>query len=131
MSDNTNIQKREVTGEPERIRSGPTYVPAVDIVEQGDELLLIADVPGATADGIDIDFERGRLTVTARVETRQEPGTDYFLREYGVGDFVRTFQISEAIDAAKIEAEINAGVLTVHLPKAETAKSRKIAIRSN
>ena len=131
MSDNTNIQKREVTGEPERTRTGPTYVPAVDIVEQGDELMLIADVPGATAEGIDIDFERGRLTVTARVETRQDPSTNYFLREYGIGDFVRTFQISEAIDASKIEAEVNAGVLTVHLPKAEAAKSRKIAIKSN
>jgi HSP20 family protein len=131
MSDTTNIEKREVTAEPERTRSGRTYVPAVDIVEQGDELLLIADVPGATADGMDIDFERGRLTVTARVEGRQEPGTNYFLHEYGVGDFVRTFQISEAIDASKIEAEVNAGVLTVHLPKGEAAKSRKIAIKSN
>jgi len=105
-------------------------VPAVDIIEKDDELLLMADVPGARADGIDIQYERGELTITARVQPRQPAGTTYLLREYGVGDFVRTFRVSEAIDASKIEAEVADGVLTLHLPKAEALKTRKIAVKT-
>jgi HSP20 family molecular chaperone IbpA len=131
MSDTNDMQKCEVTSQPERTRSGRAYVPVVDIVERNDELLLLADVPGASADGIDIDFERGQLTISARVEPRQNADTSYVLREYGVGDFVRTFQIGESVDASKIEAEVSGGVLTVHLPKAEAAKTRKIEVRSS
>lgn len=131
MSDTTNIEKRETTSsQPERTRSGRTYIPAVDIIEKNDELLLVADVPGANAEGIDIDYERGRLTVSARAEPRQDAGTNYLLYEYGVGDFVRTFQVGETIDASKIAAEVSNGVLTVHLPKAEAARTRKIPVRT-
>ena len=132
MSDTTNMEKRVTPSEqPERTRGGRTFIPAVDIIETGDELLLLADVPGARADAIDIDYERGELTLTARVAPRQGDGTNYVLREYGVGDFVRTFKVSEAIDASKIAAEVRDGVLTLHLPKAEAAKSRRIAVQSN
>ena len=55
-------------------------------------------------------------------------GQGYFLREYGVGDYYRSFQISEAIDAGKISAEYADGVLTLHLPKTEAVKPRKIAV---
>lgn len=127
----TNLEKRTTTvDEPERIRSGRTYVPAVDIVEQPDELLLFADVPGTKAEDIDVNYERGQLTITARIAPRQNEQTTYLLSEYGVGDFVRTFQVGEGIDAAKIQAEVNAGVLTLHLPKAEAAKTRKIAVKA-
>jgi HSP20 family protein len=57
--------------------------------------------------------------------------TNYLLREYGVGDFRRTFQIGEGIDAAKIAAELREGVLTVHLPKAPELMPRKIAVKAN
>ena len=127
----TNLEKRTTTvDEPERIRSGRTYVPAVDIIERRDELLLLADVPGAQAEDIDIQYERGELTLTARVTPRQSAPPTYLLNEYGVGDFVRTFQVGEGIDAAKIQAEVNSGVLTLRLPKAETAKTRKIAVKT-
>lgn len=117
------------TAEPERTRGGRTYVPAVDILEQGDELLLRADVPGARADDIDIQYERGTLTIAARVAPRGDPNRTWVLREYGVGDFVRTFQVGEGIDAQKISAEVRDGVLTLHLPKAESARTRKITVR--
>lgn len=131
MNDTTKLGKRmTATEQPEQTRSGRTYLPAVDIVENDDELLLLADVPGVRAEGIDIDYERGQLTIRARVEPRQSAQTDYVLREYSVGDFVRTFQVGEGIDESKIQAEVSAGVLTLHLPKAEAAKTRKIAVRA-
>jgi len=129
--DTTAIEKRETTtAQPERTRGTSGFVPTVDIIENGNELLLVADVPGAKADSVDIDYERGVLTIEARVEPRQAENADYLLREYGVGDFCRSFQIGEGIDAEKIHAEIANGVLTLHLPKTEALKPRKVEVRA-
>ena len=114
----------------EMTRSGRFYRPSVDIVETTDELIVLADVPGARGDQIDVRFEDGMLTIHAKVEPRQDPATEYVLREYGVGDFFRTFQVSEAIAADKISAEYAAGVLKLHLPKAEAVKPRKISVQT-
>jgi HSP20 family protein len=112
----------------EQTRSGRYFRPHVDIVEKADELLLMADVPGTTGDAIDIHFEEGELALHAKVESRQDSEQRFLHREYGVGDYYRTFQIGETIDAAKITAEFSNGVLTLRLPKAESLKSRKIAV---
>ena len=61
----------------------------------------------------------------------RRPGGEFLLHEYGVGDYYRTFQVSEAIDAGKISADYADGVLTLHLPKAEALKPRKIAVNVN
>lgn len=114
----------------EHTRSGRYYRPNVDILEMADELVVLADVPGAAGDQVDIQFEDGELTIHAKVEPRQDEDTAYVLREYGVGDYYRTFRISEAIDSSKISAECADGVLTLHLPKAEEAKPRKIAVKT-
>jgi HSP20 family protein len=112
----------------EHTRSGRFFRPNVDIVEKPEELLLFADLAGAKGDAIDIQFEEGELTLHAKVEPRQMPEHPYLYQEYGVGDFYRTFQISEMIDASKISAEFGEGVLTLHLPKAESVKPRKISV---
>src|SRR5690606_32687153 len=100
--------KREGTiAQPERIRGGQVYSPNVDIVENENELLLIADVAGATSEDVDINYEQGLLTLHVRIEPRQqEEQTDYLLHEYGVGDYYRSFQIGNGIDTQKIEAEL-------------------------
>lgn len=115
----------------ERTRSGQFFRPNCDIVEREDELLVLADVPGARGDQIDVKFEDGALTIHAPVERRQAPDTEYLLCEYGVGDYWRTFQVSEVVDASKISAEYANGVLTLHLPKAEAVKPRKIAVTTS
>jgi len=116
----------------EHTRGGRVYSPSVDIVELENELLLVADVPGARADQVDINYERGLLTLHVRVEPRQpEPETEFLYREYGVGDYHRCFEVGEGIDARKIDAELKDGVLTVHLPKAEAVKPRKIQVKAN
>jgi len=115
----------------EHTRSADHFRPNVDILEKEHELLVLADVPGAASDKIDIDFEDGALSLHARVEPRQAAETQYLLREYGTGDYCRTFRVSEAIDAEKIAAEYANGVLTLHLPKAEAARPRKITVNTN
>ncbi len=111
--------------------NGPLFRPNVDIVERAEELTILADMPGAGADGIDIQFENGTLSLYAKVRERQEEDTGYLLKEYGVGDFQRTFQVSETIDAERISAEYHDGVLVLHLPKTEAAKPRKIAVQTS
>jgi HSP20 family protein len=125
------IKRTEDNGStaPERTHAGQTYVPAVDIFELPDKLMLQADVPGATVNDIEIHYERGLLTIHAHVQPRNEQPGNCLLREYGVGDFHRSFQIGEGIDSNGIEAEMSNGVLTLHLPKAEAARTRKIAVK--
>jgi len=113
----------------EQTREGRCYRPNVDIVETANELTLYADIPGVARDGIDINFENGILTINGRVNDREREGVNLLLREYGVGDFHRHFQVSESVDAGRITAEYANGVLTLHLPKVETAKPRKITVQ--
>lgn len=114
----------------EHTRCGTYYRPNVDILEHAEELVVLADVPGAMGEHIDVDFEDGTLTIHARVKPRQDENTRYLVQEYGVGDYYRTFRVSEAIDVAKVSADYADGVLTLHLPKAESTKPRKIAVKA-
>lgn len=132
MTQQTVLQKQEGTvAAPERTYSGPTFRPNVDIVETESELLLVADVPGANEDSLDMDFERGQLSIRAKVMPRQKEDTTYVRREYEVGAFFRSFQVGEAIDSGKISAGLKNGVLTVHLPKTEAVKARKIPVTTS
>lgn len=137
MNAQTDMQKQdakqhaEVT-RAERTRDARTYVPNVDIVEQADGLLLVADMPGVRAEDVDIQYEQGLLTIQGRVQARHDDvGPDqYMLREYGVGDFYRSFRVGEGVDIDKIRAELKNGVMTLHLPKAEALKPRKISVKT-
>lgn len=108
----------------------PVFRPNVDIVETEGELVVTADMPGTCSEDIDIRFENGTLTLHAKVRERQTRDTGYVLNEYGIGDFHRTFQVSEVIDPERISAEYRGGVLVLHLPKTEAAKPRKIAVKT-
>lgn len=127
---NCNAPAEEAAG-LETTRTTKTYRPNVDILETQDELIVLADMPGVKSQDIDIDFKEGVLTLHGRVESRQAEETTYGLQEYGIGDFHRTFQVSEQIDAGRINAAYKDGVLTLRLPKLERVKPRKIAVQVN
>jgi len=131
-TDDTAIEKKgsDAVTRREHTRSGLHYRPNVDIIESKDELTVLADLPGVRPQDLDINFERGTLTLHGRVRPRQDEDTQFLLLEYGVGDFYRTFEVSECIDAGRIHAELADGVLKLHLPKVEAAKPRKIEVRT-
>jgi HSP20 family molecular chaperone IbpA len=107
-----------------------TVAPPVDVFENADELLIVADVPGVPNDGIELRCENDTLTLTAR---RGVHGTDApaLIREYDDVDFSATYRIPAGIDAGAITAETRNGTLLVRLPKAAAAKARKIVVRSS
>jgi HSP20 family protein len=105
-----------------------TYRPEIDIRETAEEFLVIADVPGATPESIDLTVDQGVLTLRAGVQPRDPTGSRRVVREYGVGSYERSFRIGEGVDAEKIAAELKDGVLTLRLPKSETTRARKIKV---
>jgi HSP20 family molecular chaperone IbpA len=105
-----------------------TAAPPVDVFENSDELLIVADVPGVPNDGIDLRVENGTLTLTARHgEVKESPA---LVREYDDVDFRASFRIPAGVDTSAIAAETKNGTLVVHLPKAAALKARKIVVRS-
>lgn len=100
--------------------------PAVDIFENDDGLTLKADLPGVTKDALNIGIDQGLLTIEARAKSNL-PG-EQVLREFLPASYYRQFQVPDEIDTEKISAEMNNGVLTLNLPKAEAAKPRRIEI---
>jgi HSP20 family molecular chaperone IbpA len=130
MTIESPVAENATVASAEHTRGGPYYRPNVDIFELADELVVQADVPGAKSDDIDIHFEDGSLTIHARVPQRRSDEVNYVRQEYGIGDFYRTFRVSEHIDATRISAEFHEGVLTLHLPKVEAVKPRKIKVKA-
>ena len=125
----TGKEPSEVTA-PEATRRGIYYTPRVDIYESGEEVVLLCDMPGVKAQDLDVRFEKGELSLFGKVEPRQEPA-EHLLDEYGVDDFYRSFTIAPDVDANKISADYRDGVLTVHLPKQERAKPKRIAVKTS
>lgn len=103
-----------------------TLVPAVDIFEIEEGLAVIVDLPGVDKDHVDVNVDNNILTIKGVVE-KVEQG-DPLYREYKLLDFFRQFELSDRIDREKIRAEMRNGVLTLHLPKAEHAKPKRISV---
>lgn len=113
-------------------REARTYRPAVDVIETADNLTLVADVPGARAESIDVRVEEGILTIRAEVPQRDTgANAQWRLREYGVGAWERSFRLGDDVDSSRIDAAYRDGVLTLTLPKAAHARPRRIEVRSN
>jgi HSP20 family protein len=118
---------RTETGKADHTR-GVVFEPRVDIVEVDDDMLLYVDLPGVKSEDVDVRFENRELQIRGRVTPAAKP--HFLLREYGVGDYYRAFAVTDDIDAEKIRADLNDGVLTVHLPKAEALRQRRIRVNA-
>ena len=109
----------------------PQYYRApIDVYETDELFLIVADMPGATAEGIEISVEDNTLEVTGKVQNRYEQFGRMLHREYGIGDFHRRFRIGDGIDASQISATCKEGILTVRLPKLASVQARTIEVRA-
>ena len=122
------VEKKEVAPEAgELTREGLHFMPAVDIYETDQELVLVADMPGVDAKDLDIDLKDNTLSIVGKVGTPETEG-EYLLSEYRVGNYFRNFSISDMVDGSKISATLKDGVLKLILPKSPKAVPRKIPI---
>lgn len=127
------IQRNEPAGETlearraEAMQQRPFVAPLCDIYENESEVLLVADLPGVGSDGLELSFDKGQLTLEAR---RRAETARPVAAEFRPVDYRRTFVLPDGIDASKIAAELEAGVLRVHLPKAAPLRPRRIEVRA-
>ena len=121
-------EKHELESDSEPTRPGPVFVPAVDIFEDSDGITVVADVPGATNDTVDIALDDGTLTIAADVIGSEVDGHAELLHEWTAGRFYRQFSLPDRIDQERIEAHLADGVLHLRLPKVEQVKPRKITV---
>jgi HSP20 family molecular chaperone IbpA len=127
--EDTSLEKREATLPEgvERTREGREFIPRSDIYETNDSIVVMADMPGVPASGVDISLEKNVLTIRGSVREASIEGLSLAYREYTDGDFVRTFSISNEVDQDGIEARMSHGVLTLTLPKTGPT-TRKIEV---
>jgi HSP20 family protein len=133
MADTKEIQvqqaeKQEVMeGDAERTVARRAFVPRVDIYETDDAINVIADMPGVSADSIDITLEQGVLTINGYVEDERPADHALAYAEYRVGDYTRRFSLSNQIAQDQIDATVKDGVLRLHLPKVKPT-TKKISV---
>lgn len=117
-----NVLAREET------RSNEKYIrPAVNIIETEEGLVLTADIPGASKEALDVNVEKGILTISAPAQ-RPMPGTSAY-REFELASYYRQFTIPESLDHEKAKADYANGILTLRIPKAEIAKPKRIEVK--
>ena len=107
------------------------WIPAVNVEEAADELVLTAELPGMREEDVSVDIENNILTIRGEKREAREEGDEgyrYHVWERRVGRFHRAFTLPSTVQSDAIQAEFEAGILTVRLPKAPEAKSRSIEI---
>jgi len=122
-----NTLSKKPEQRPEADANRQYMIPPVDIWESNDAYVLKADMPGVTKREMEVLLEDNELTIVGRRDELTPPG-DALYRESKPHSFRRVFELDPSVDSANIKAHMDQGVLTLHLPKAERLKPRKILV---
>jgi len=125
MSTERNLTRRDPSAE--KLEQRPAMAPFVDIYENADQILVVADLPGVVQDGLKLHLEKGELSFEARRGDAAEAGPGQSMS--GLPDYRRSFLVPQGVDHEKISAELKDGLLRIHLPKVAALKPRQIPIR--
>ena len=128
MSETKDITTREESMPDSQAELRPV-APLVDIYENDEDILLHADMPGVGKNDISLNIENGKLEISAvrKLETKGATGWE----EFGNVVYRRVFSIPQTINIEGVNAELNLGILKLHLPKSAAAKPRQIEIRTS
>ena len=107
------------------------FNPPIDIYETADGLVLYADLPGVTSEGLDLQVQDNRLSLFGHIQQRKSDQGTVVHEEYHVGDFLRSFILSDEVDHERISARLNNGVLRVELPRASRSQPRRIEVTTD
>ena len=127
-----DAEKQEINEiEAERTRDRKAFIPRADIYEDGDNIFIVADVPGVDENSVEITLEKSVLSIDGYVEHQAPEGYALAYAEYETGDYQRSFKLSNQVDLNKIEATVKDGVLRLLLPKVGPAQTKKIAVTAS
>ena len=104
------------------------FTPPIDIYETDEGLILRADLPGVSLDTLELQVQDNKLTLFGRMEQSVPENARLLHQEYEIGDFLRSFILSDEVDHKHIAAKLNNGVLEVVLPKADKPEPRRIQV---
>jgi HSP20 family protein len=121
-------EKQELAAKEEKTTPGRYYVPAADIFENEDALTVILEMPGVQKSNVHIALENDVLRVDGQIDFTHYQEMEPVYTEYNVGHYTRAFTLSNKIDQSKISAQLDGGVLTLTLPKAQEALPRRITL---
>lgn len=134
MNDTTEVTQRDPSGlarrETEQSARRMTVTPAVDIFEDGQAITLWADLPGVTRDKLDVRVHGGNLSIEAEAVVPTPANLRLQHAEVREPRFARTFTLSPDFDTAKIEANLQDGVLKLTIPRREEARPRRIEVKT-
>ncbi len=122
-------KKDEVQPEIVSDKNSVTLVPPVDIYENEDGILLFADMPGVKKEDLNVEVDKGVLTITGDISYRGPAQGKKLYAEFKGSGYKRMFTLGPDVDSNKIEARMQAGVLRLFLPKSEASKPRKIEVK--
>ncbi|QKS28874.1 MAG: 18 kDa heat shock protein [Accumulibacter sp.] len=122
MSDNTPVKKQSVADEA-------ALLPPVDVIEDAAGITLYADLPGVPKDRLHLQIEAETLTIEGEIDLEMPGGMEASHAEVNLPRYRRVFTLSKELDAGKVAAEFNQGVLKLSIPKAEHAQPRKVEVR--
>jgi HSP20 family protein len=122
-------QKREVEKPQEATRPMRAFLPTADIFETDEALTVLLEMPGVDRDDIEVSVESGVLSIEGKINFAKYEGLQPIYSEYNIGPYRRTFRLSTRIEQDRIRAELQDGVITLVLPKAEEAKPRRIEVK--
>jgi len=130
MTDTTQVAERDqyAMAQPQEKRTTMSLLPAVDIFEDQSGVTVCADLPGVTKDKLSVNVHDGNLIIEAEAEVPMPSGLRVQHAEVRHSHFARTFSLGSDLDASKIEANLQDGVLKLKIPRREQAQPRRIAI---
>ena len=131
----TETKERQKTGtgtaaQTERAPERLVFSPRADVYETGEEIVVMADMPGVQEGSVDITLEKNVLTIQGKVSNPTHEGYRLAYGEFEDGDYKRSFALSEGVDRDRIEATVRDGGLRLVLPKAKEAAARKIPVKA-
>jgi len=121
-------QKREVEKKQESTIPLRSFLPVSDIFETDHALNVVLEMPGVAKENVEIGIDNDVLKISGRIDIAKYEGLQPVYTEYNIGNYSRSFQLSNKVDQDGIKAELKDGVMTLVLPKSEKAKSRRISV---
>lgn len=120
--------KKEIQNKKEQTKPWKVYSPLTDIMETQKELLVLMDMPGVNKDQIRVKLEKNILEISGQINTAEYSDYKPIYTEYNLGNYTRSFELSNEIDQSSIEATIEDGVLKLILPKVPEKQPKRIQV---